>query len=323
MDARITSRIPADAAIDKFPVNSYEAESRRLARFFRHGHQRGKFTPPPEDSLIPTFPSRSICACSDADIPNNNRNQRKCFNLNQRRAGSSAADKAAPPNLLSSYKTSGSGFDELVGDDGALRSHYSKLTGALEKLGFNELTARRETASRILREHGVTYNIYGDTQGQGRPWALDLVPLIIPPEEWREVEAGLTQRARLLNLLLADFYGPQQLLREGVLPPALLQANPAFLRPCHGIVPPKNIFCFCRPWISRALPMGNGGYYPIARKRRQARATPWKIASCLSRELPEEFASAMRAVGRASFVLRDTLRSLATRDRPASHTWCC
>lgn len=60
------------------------------------------------------------------------------------------------------------------------RPHWRKFMGAFEKLGLPELSARRDVAARILREHGVTYNIYGDTRGQGRPWALDLAPLIIP-----------------------------------------------------------------------------------------------------------------------------------------------
>jgi uncharacterized circularly permuted ATP-grasp superfamily protein/uncharacterized alpha-E superfamily protein len=68
-----------------------------------------------------------------------------------------------------------------------------------------------------------------------RPWNLDSIPLLIPPSEWNELEAGLIQRARLLNCILADLYGPQQLLRGGLLPPALVFANPGFWRPCHGM----------------------------------------------------------------------------------------
>ena len=68
-----------------------------------------------------------------------------------------------------------------------------------------------------------------------RPWNLDAIPLMIPPSEWSQLEAGLIQRARLLNLILADLYGPQQLLRGGQIPPALVFANPGFWRPCHGV----------------------------------------------------------------------------------------
>src|ERR1700693_717867 len=68
-----------------------------------------------------------------------------------------------------------------------------------------------------------------------RPWSLDAIPLVIPPSEWEPLEAGLIQRARLLNSILADLYGPQQLLRGGHIPPALVSATPAFWRPCHGV----------------------------------------------------------------------------------------
>ncbi len=75
-----------------------------------------------------------------------------------------------------------------------------------------------------------------------RPWNLDAIPLLISPNEWRELEAGLIQRARLLNWILADLYGPQKLLRGGHLPPAVVFANPGFLRPCHALPVPDNAF---------------------------------------------------------------------------------
>ena len=153
------------------------------------------------------------------------------------------ADVTQPhPSLLSRYFPFGGAYDEMREADGQTRSHWRKLIGSLQRLTPADLAARRETASRVLRDHGVTYNVYGDGQGLERPWALDLMPLIIPPEEWAGVEAGLIQRTRLLNAVLADIYGPQTLVREGLLPAALLFANPSFLRPCHGIVPARNLF---------------------------------------------------------------------------------
>lgn len=153
------------------------------------------------------------------------------------------ADATQPrPSLLGRYSPSGGAYDEVLEADDQLRPHWRKFIGSLDRLAPADLTARRETASRVLRDHGVTYNVYGDGQGHERPWALDLMPLIIPPEEWSPLEAGLIQRTRLLNALLADIYGPQTLVREGLIPPALLFANPAFLRPCHGIVPARNLF---------------------------------------------------------------------------------
>jgi len=100
------------------------------------------------------------------------------------------------------------------------------------------MSERVEETRRLLRQNDVTYTIYDDPQSGERLWPLDVLPLLIPAAEWREIEAGVLQRARLMDRLLADIYGPQQMVAEGILPPALIEANPGFLRPCHGIRPP-------------------------------------------------------------------------------------
>ena len=109
---------------------------------------------------------------------------------------------------------------------------------ALNDMGGGELQRRREEAWRLIRENDVTYNIYGDPGGMGRPWQLDLVPFLIESEEWRTIEAGLMQRAELLNLLLVDTYGPRNLVRKGIIPPELVFAHPGFLQPCFNMPMP-------------------------------------------------------------------------------------
>ena len=89
------------------------------------------------------------------------------------------------------------------------------LINSLSAMGDPELARRWQTAKQRIRENGVTYNVYGDPLGMDRPWNLDAIPLMISPSEWSQLEEGLIQRARLLNLILADLYGPQQLLRGG------------------------------------------------------------------------------------------------------------
>src|SRR3954469_9689563 len=147
-----------------------------------------------------------------------------------------------PTNMFAGYSCLPETYDEMAGVAGQLRPHWSRFVSSLERLGRDELTLRWENARRIIREHGVTYNVYGDPQGMDRPWELDMVPLLIPPAEWAQIEAGLVQRTRLFNLILADLYGPQRLLREGHLPPALVYANPNFLRPCQGLPVPRQIY---------------------------------------------------------------------------------
>ena len=71
----------------------------------------------------------------------------------------------------------------------------------------------------MIVENGVTYNVYADPQGRDRPWQLDTLPLILPANEWQMIATGVAQRAKLLDRLLADLYGPQRLLTEGIVPP--------------------------------------------------------------------------------------------------------
>jgi uncharacterized circularly permuted ATP-grasp superfamily protein/uncharacterized alpha-E superfamily protein len=122
--------------------------------------------------------------------------------------------------------------------DGGIRSHWHYLVRALNDMGSLELQRRREEAWRLIRENDVTYNIYGDPGGMGRPWKLDLVPLLIESEEWRTIEAGLMQRAELLNLVLADLYGPRDLLRKGAIPTELIFSHKGYLYPCFNMPMP-------------------------------------------------------------------------------------
>ncbi|MBC7598969.1 MAG: circularly permuted type 2 ATP-grasp protein, partial [Polaromonas sp.] len=94
---------------------------------------------------------------------------------------------------------------------------------------------RDEAVQRQVRENGVTYNVYSDAKGMQRPWDLNVMPLILPAQEWAGIEAAVCQRATLLNQILLDVYADQTLLQQGLLPPALIHGNSGFLRPCHGI----------------------------------------------------------------------------------------
>ncbi len=137
--------------------------------------------------------------------------------------------------LASEYPRVSGVYDEMSSAPGILRPHWDSFIGSMSALGAEELGRRWKIARQRIRENGVTYNIYGDPLGMDRPWSLDSIPLLIHPNEWRTLEAGLLQRAHLLNLILADLYGSQALLRGGHLPPALVFGNPGFWRPCHGL----------------------------------------------------------------------------------------
>ena len=183
-------------------------------------------------------------------------------------------------------------FDESLTPEGALRPHYTKLFDALEQLGSVERNRRWENARRLVQEQGITYNVYGDVRGMERTWELDPVPFLIEAKEWRSLEAGLVQRAELINHILADCYGPQELIRSGGLPPALVFGQPDFLRPCHGIKPKQGKYLIFyaadlarspdgRWWVTSdrtQIPTGAG--YALANRLVTSRILPEAFRDC-------------------------------------------
>lgn len=119
-------------------------------------------------------------------------------------------------------------LDEMVDGQGGFRPHWRPLLGALAQLGAETLAERAVLLAEALAEESLAAATPGTT-----PRRCDLIPLILPAAEFAALEAGLAQRAAVLEALLRDVYGPQHLLAEGLLPPALVFANPAFLRPCR------------------------------------------------------------------------------------------
>ena len=145
-------------------------------------------------------------------------------------------DTNSPANDIGTqyYATQLGIYDEMYATKNKALPYWERFMGALEAMGSEKLELRRREAQRLLRENGVTYNVYGDSQKLTRPWRLDPVPLLISSEEWQVIEAGLKQRAELLNLILKDIYGKQSLLKKGLLPSELIFGHEGFLHPCVG-----------------------------------------------------------------------------------------
>ncbi len=113
-------------------------------------------------------------------------------------------------------------LDEMVNGRGGVRPQWRGILGVLAGFDPGQLADRAHRLDRAAEEDGPS------------AWRCDPVPLPIPADEFADLEAGLRQRAALLEAVLADLYGPQTLLSSGALPPALVHANPAFLRPCRA-----------------------------------------------------------------------------------------
>jgi uncharacterized circularly permuted ATP-grasp superfamily protein/uncharacterized alpha-E superfamily protein len=237
------------------------------------------------------------------------------------KASQSQSQSAAPAPLatplFASYEPLPAIYDESVTALGNSRPHWQRFARGFDQLGPDELTARWENARKFIRENGVTYNVYGDPMGMDRPWELDMLPLLISAEEWRKIEAGLVQRTKLLNCILKDIYGPQKLLRSGLLPPALLFGNPGFLRSCHGIEPPEEIFLHLHAVDLARSP--DGQWWALADRTQAPSGAGYALENrlVLSRILPDEFRdSNVHRLAGFFAVLRDTLRSLAKKNRP-------
>ncbi len=206
--------------------------------------------------------------------------------------------------------------DEVFDTRGAVRPHWHVFLQSLQDLGLVELTRRWSEARHLIRENGVTYNVYGDPRGLERPWQLDAIPLIIRPTEAEALEKGLVQRGRLLEALLRDLYGPQRVLSEGLLPPELIFANPAFLRSCHGVrVPGGRYLHLYAANIGRS---SDGSFRVVGDRTQAPSGAGYALENriVLSRALPETFRDCqVQRLALFFRTLRDTLRGLAPHKR--------
>lgn len=207
-------------------------------------------------------------------------------------------------------------WDEAVRPSGFPRRHWRKLSVAIGRMGLRQFTRSWQTGQQLIQANGITYNVGIEPQVNEHPWPMDPIPLVIAEEEWALIEGAMTQRATLLNAILRDLYGEQRLLHERLLPSALVFANPYFLRPCFGIVPPGGVHLHTyaadlarspdgRWWvISDRTQSPSGMGYTLENRLVSARTFPAVFNQCRVRQLALFFD--MR---------RDMLLSLAATDR--------
>jgi uncharacterized circularly permuted ATP-grasp superfamily protein/uncharacterized alpha-E superfamily protein len=143
--------------------------------------------------------------------------------------------------LLANYPAAGGNYDEMLDSSNQPRAHWRTVLDHLATEPPDLMRQRVESVQRQIHENGVTYNVYDDSRGAQRPWDLNVLPIILPHDEWIDIEAAVAQRATLLNRVLCDVYGQQKLLTDGLLPAALIHGHAGFLRPCHGIEHPGGI----------------------------------------------------------------------------------
>jgi len=141
-------------------------------------------------------------------------------------------------DLLSRYAPIAGRYDEMLDDARVPRGHWQPLLDHLAREPTEGLALRARFVDEALASDGVSFNVYGGDKGKSRPWELDLLPMMVSESEWRGIASAVAQRARLLDAVLRDLYGPQTLLAEGFIPPALVFGQRSFLWPAHGVAPP-------------------------------------------------------------------------------------
>jgi uncharacterized circularly permuted ATP-grasp superfamily protein/uncharacterized alpha-E superfamily protein len=182
-----------------------------------------------------------------------------------------------------------SAYDELVTGQKSIRYHWQGILSVIRSLpgGLGE---RVESARRQLEESGATVNLLDD-RGAAR-WTFDPLPFVVSPDEWSELETGLIQRARLLDAVLTDLYGPQALLKERLLPPMLVHANRHFLRPCQvmdGQAPTRHLAHYAVDLVR----LGSGRWHVLADHTEVPSGIGYalEMRRVLARSLPEAFRS--------------------------------
>ena len=165
---------------------------------------------------------------------------------------------------------------------------------------------------RQIRDNGVTYNVYADEEGPQRPWSLDLFPLIVDAQSWTNIETGVLQRMRLLEAVLADVYGPQEFLKQGLLPGALVHGHPGYLRNMHGVVPAGGVHLHVAAFD---LSRGPDGLWWLVGQRTQAPSGLGYLLEnrlAVSRQFPQAFQSLrVQRLAATYRALMESLKSLS------------
>ncbi|MEQ1950288.1 circularly permuted type 2 ATP-grasp protein [Mesorhizobium sp. CN2-181] len=173
----------------------------------------------------------------------------------------SAASNRKKHLLLDGYHPLPGVPDEMVDSSGNPRPVWRDFIAALEDLGPDELSKRFARADQYLRDAGVYYRVYDKVGANERAWPLSHVPLLIDEAEWAVISAGLMQRADLFEEIVADIYGGNRLVAQGLLPPGLIASSAEYLRPVAGVKPAGGYFLhFCAFELGRGP---DGGWWVL------------------------------------------------------------
>jgi uncharacterized circularly permuted ATP-grasp superfamily protein len=214
--------------------------------------------------------------------------------------------------VLDAYATEGF-FDEVFTHDGSVRPHYQALVKRFAELTPDELARRVRLRDESFRTQGITFTVYGEDDGLERTFPMDLLPRVIPAEEWELVEAGLVQRVTALNRFLDDLYvGERAIIHDGVVPNWLITSSTGFRREAFGVPVPAGGRCLVAG--IDLVRDGDGTYRVLEDNLRNPSGISYVLENraSMTRILPNAFGDlSVRSVGHYGGSLLDALRHVA------------
>jgi len=203
-------------------------------------------------------------------------------------------------------------FYNEMSADGVVREHYREFADWLAQQTPDAIERKRMEADLTFRRVGITFAVYGDNAGTERLIPFDLIPRIIPASEWQQMQAGLVQRVRALNMFIDDIYHEQHIIRAGIIPADQIYRNAQYRPEMQGIKVASDIYAHIAGIdIVRA---GAGEFYVLEDNLRVPSGVSYMLEDrkMMMRLYPELFASHKVApVEHYPDMLLDNLRSVA------------
>jgi len=229
-----------------------------------------------------------------------------------------AAPAGPVPNALLSGYATGSYYDEMfipTAQGVTPRPHYRAIAARLANLSALEMHRASDLANRAFLHQGITFTVYSDAaQGTERIFPFDLIPRLIPADEWQVIEAGLTQRIRALNMFVHDIYHEQQILADHIVPRALVVRARHFRREVVGIDVPHDQYVHIVG--SDLIRDAEGRYYVLEDNLRSPSGVSYVLANrtTMTRLFPDWFGDVnVRPVDQYTSQLLENLRALSPR----------
>ncbi len=213
--------------------------------------------------------------------------------------------------LFDGYETGGF-HDEMFNEDGSPRPWAQLLLERFKSAGDEEIRRYQQAAEQALFRMGITFNVYGDEAGTEKIFPFDIIPRIVPADEWIQIDRGLRQRVHALNLFINDIYHDQKILHDGVVPSDLILSAKSFRKSCVGLNPPRGTWCHITG--TDLVRDGDGHFYVLEDNLRCPSGVSYVLQNreIMKRTFPQIFDSSnVRPVGDYPSHLFQTLQDIA------------